>query len=828
MKRKRKDRKARVQTEGSWSAGNGESSWLPGWAPYVVFGLLTIYVFREFIISKDMLFGTDVAALGYYARHWYAEMVRGAHTFPLWNPYIFGGLPFVDAMHGDIFYPTTVLKFMMPVHRAMGWKIVLHVFLAGVFTYHWLRHLKVSRPIATFGGVAYMLAPVLVSLVYPGHDGKLFVTALTPLALWVTDWAITRGGAWRFATLAAVVALLILTAHMQLAYFVTWAIVVLAVFRLVQAHRSGEPKATVLGRFGALALAGIVGAVAIGAVQIWTPLRYLTKYSQRVEKTTDAEEERGYAYSTSWSLHPEEAFSLVVPEFVGANIQTREGTVNTYWGRNAFKLNLEYAGFIPLLLLPLAFLSRRRRGEAWLFAGMAGVSLIYALGATTPLFWLFYLLVPGVKLFRAPSSIMFIFAIAVITAAALGLESLREREEGEDWAGTSRVVSRYLWSAFGVLLVLALLGWAGAFTEIWTSTIYRGIEAAKAAALQSNLANIQRGLWLSALFAGALATVWQLRIRGSVPQAAWLGLIIILGIVDPLRATGQFVQVLNPSLIYPRDDTTEYLLRQQSRRAEPFRVFLLGSARYGTNHFAFFGLEQLTGHHGNEMGRYQDLVSPERIGAPGLRVLRLLNVRYLVSGAQLQTPALREAYRGRQSIVYEFEESYPRAFLVSHLDIVTDSEALLRLMDLGYDTGRRAFEDYDPARHSGPGSMPPPELTSSPSGRVTWVERGVNRYTLEVEASEPAVLVVSENFYPAWRATIDGMPATVVRADYTLRALEVPAGTHTVRFEYRSSMFRAAVWTSLLSTLLVASLIAVSLFKRRREGVVEQVESGAE
>ncbi|MGD8868748.1 MAG: hypothetical protein PVI01_14050, partial [Gemmatimonadales bacterium] len=447
MKRKKKATEAKHSSKGAPPSPGGEPGfWVPGWAPYVVFGLLALFLFREFVISNGMVFGTDVIALGYFARHFYAEMIKTAHTFPLWDPYIFGGLPFVDAMHGDIFYPTTILKFFMPVHRAMGWKLVFHVFLAGVVTYGWLRHLRVSRPIALFGGVTYMLAPVLVTLVYPGHDGKLFVTALTPLALWVTDWAVTRGRAWRFATLAFVVALLIFTAHMQLAYFVTWALVVLAVFRLLQARREGKGGALLVRRFAAFAAAGVIGALAIGAVQVWAPVRYLTKYSQRVEKTTEAETESGYAYSTSWSLHPEEAFSLVVPEFVGADLQTNDRSIQTYWGRNPFKLNHEYAGLIPLLLLPLAFIARRRRAEVWLFTGLAAASLVYALGATTPLFHLFYWLVPGVKLFRAPSSIMFLFAIAVVTAAALGLEGLRDAEDEEDWKRISRSGSIYLWS----------------------------------------------------------------------------------------------------------------------------------------------------------------------------------------------------------------------------------------------------------------------------------------------------------------------------------------------------------------------------------------------
>ncbi len=791
---------------------------LPRWAPYALFAVLTLVVFREFIVSNGLIFGSDVLELGYFARHWYAEVVRSAHVFPLWNPYLFGGLPFVDAMHGDIFYPTTLLQLIMPVHRAMGWKLVVHVFLAGAVTYGWLRHLKVSPPIATWGGVAYMLAPVLISLIYPGHDGKLFVTALTPLAIWVTDWAITRGGVLRFATLSLVVALLIFTAHMQLAYFTTWAIVVLAAFRLVQAWRAGEPRLRVGGRLGALALAGALGALAIGAVQIWAPLSYLTQYSQRVEKTTEAEEERGYAYSTSWSLHPEEAFSLVVPEFVGGNIATEEGVANTYWGRNLFKLNHEYAGLVPLLLVPLAFLNRRRRGETWLFTGLAVASLVYALGATTPLFYLFYWLVPGVKLFRAPSSIMYIFAISVITVAALGLEGMRGdgHKPSSDVSEGKTVV--YLWAATGVFALLAVLASTGALTDLWVSVLYRDIATAKSAALDANLPNLQRGLWLTVLITGLLAAAYQLRARRSLNELVWIGALVLLSTFDLLRVDSQFIQVINPALIYPRDDTTEFLV-ERGATEDPFRVFQHGSAPYRLNQFAFHGLEQLQGHHGNELGRYKDLItraqSPEHL----LRILRLLNVRYVVSGAPIQVPELREVHRGRRSLVYELTGSFPRAFLVSRFETLPDSLALDRLLSSNFDPAAEIIlpQDYDG------------EIYGQVQGTVRWLERGLNSYTLEVDSSQPGYLVITDNYYPAWKAEVDGASQPLLRANYTMRAIQLPAGRHQVRLYYRSPLLSASLWTTGLSLILALGLVGGSLARsRRRNGRVQETAGKGE
>ena len=92
----------------------------------------------------------------------------------------------------------------------------------------------------------------------------------------------------------------------------------------------------------------------------------------------------------------------------------------------------------------------------------------------------------------------------------------------------------------------------------------------------------------------------------------------------------------------------------------------------------------------------------------------------------------------------------------------------------------------------------------------------MNASSLRVQASGPVLLVVSENYYPAWRATLDGEPTPVLRGDYTLRAVSVPAGTHVVRFEYHSTLFTASAFTTLISGLLVLGLVAGALISRRR------------
>ncbi|NIP60974.1 MAG: hypothetical protein GWM92_21130, partial [Gemmatimonadetes bacterium] len=143
-------------------------------------------------------------------------------------------------------------------------------------------------------------------------------------------------------------------------------------------------------------------------------------------------------------LHPEEIVSLVVPEFVGSDVAEEGWAGNTYWGRNPFKLNHEYAGLVVLVLAALSFLGAPRRGLRWFLAGLGAVALLHALGAHTPVWRLLYEVVPGVRLFRAPSMAAFLFGFAAVTLMAFGvdrgLEAARpESGDDEGWHGASRV-----------------------------------------------------------------------------------------------------------------------------------------------------------------------------------------------------------------------------------------------------------------------------------------------------------------------------------------------------------------------------------------------------
>src|SRR4030088_706622 len=186
------------------------------WAS-LVYALCTLSLAYPALAGKFLVNpNSDQYIAGYAFREFGASTLRATGHFPLWNPYIFGGMPYIAAMHGDIFYPTFLLRMIMPTDVAMTWGFIIHIFLAGLFTYVFLRGLGFGFFGALVGGLAYMMSGQIASSVSPGHDGKLFVSALFPLALLILYCGIREGKNWSWGGFVLIVGLCILSPHPQL------------------------------------------------------------------------------------------------------------------------------------------------------------------------------------------------------------------------------------------------------------------------------------------------------------------------------------------------------------------------------------------------------------------------------------------------------------------------------------------------------------------------------------------------------------------------------------------------------------------------------------
>ncbi len=790
---------------------------VPWWLTCALFAAVTVVLFAEFIFSDQMLYGEDSLSLGYMIRAYFAERLA-AGDFPLWSPRLLGGFPFVEALAaGDSVYPTSLLYLFVEPYRVLGWKLVLHVLGGGFFMYGWSRSLGLGRAAATLGGLAWLMAPVVVTLALPGNDGKLMVASLAPLVFWAAE-AVLRSPSGRTAAgLAGAVALASLTTQFQTAYFLFGTVGAYAVFRTVQL-RKGRATPTGPGRPGprrparalapfAIFLGSSVLGAGIAAVQLLPAAQYVTESSRRIATTVDATPEERLAYSASWSFHPEEAVALVVPEFVGNTAADADWARGTYWGRNALKLNHEYLGVTVLALAIFGFCGRQRSGLRWFMAGASLVWLLFALGTHTPVWRIFYEVVPGISIFRVPAIAAFLVSFGATTLFALGVDDLVREGPSPGFLQDTR--ARALLGFCALLLVGALLQASGALGGIWTTLLYSDASERSLAAFAAATPHITRGFGI-ALVLGLLSTalVWGVR-EGRVPLSAALAALSLLVALDLGRIDRPFIRGFDYHAWAAPDNNTRYLAERRDA-GPPFRVADLRGSDQAVD-LAMHGLDLVAGHHPNDLARYRQLLGLEGSRASGEHsrhpnVLRMMNAKYIVwpqeaaggppyAGAQ----ALSSARRGRG---LEAVYAYPgldRAWLVDRVTVLDDDEAAL---------ARILSQDFDPAREAVV-AAPLDRVAASGGGggQVAWQRFEPDERRLSVATSGPALLVISENWFPGWEAEVDGEPAAVRRANLTLQAVEIPdAGDHTVTLR-----FTAPTVASALRVSIVAALVAVLL-----------------
>jgi hypothetical protein len=678
-----------------------------------------------------MLVGNDTLSLGYVARAFYADALTQLGTIPGWAPLILGGTPFLEALSaGDaLYFPSTTLLLLLEPYRALGWKLVIHVVAAGFFMFGWIRTLGGSRFAALVAGTGYMLAPFFVSLVNPGHDGKMFVTALAPLLFWVVERHFKNPSIRSICGISLVVALVIYTTHFQMAYFLFGAVGAFAIFRTVEfwlskgrGLSSSNRRRTAGSRFLTFIVGALLG-VGIAAVQFFPAANYVTEDSRRIQTTREAAGEASREWSSSWSLHPEEVMSLVIPEFVGGNVDSTDWTRQTYWGRNVFKHNHEYIGILLLLLSLVSFVGGTARPALrWFFAGLGATGLLFTLGTHTPLWSLFYELVPGIGLFRAPSQVIFLVGFSVVTLAAFGVDRiLVTKQEGVGW----RAVERVLWAGTGCLGLLLLLASTGVLTSVWTTVLYSDITPERQEILQNSLPFLVRGAGIVFLFSmTASGITWLLR-RGYIGSLGWLTGLLILVSADALRIDKPYVNTMDFEQWAAPTENIQAILQREQGNPEPYRLLSFRQRSQDVTP-ALHGIELAAGHHPNDLSRYRELIGMVGSSEPvnlyeNSNIRRLLNVKYILwpdleMGGSIQGPAVAQLQL-QDGRVYETIFSDPglrRARLVGSFVVKTDNEAIPYMLS----------DSFNPELEVVLNEPAPIDLIGRPvTGEVSWIER---------------------------------------------------------------------------------------------------------
>jgi hypothetical protein len=188
--------------------------------------------------------------------------------------------------------------------------------------------------------------------------------------------------------------------------------------------------------------------------------------------------------------------------------------------------------------------------------------------------------------------------------------------------------------------------------------------------------------------------------------------------------------------------------------------------------------------------------------------LNLANVEYVLLTQRISDPAFEEVFVGSRSAIYRNLNALPRAWLAGSIEVVDDGAAVDRLLAADMDA-RNTVLLPEPL----PGGI---DVQPDPQGTVTWGEREIDRYTIRVDSDRPALLVITDNYFPAWHAEIDGAAVPLLRANYAFRAVPVPAGSSELRLYYDSGRLNSSAIVSAVILLLLAGVTATGLRPNRK------------
>ena len=771
----------------------------------LIYALLIAVIFWPVWQGNLLMSAVSDQVDGYSFRSFAAEHFKTVGGFPLWNPYIFGGMPFLqNTTNGDTFYPTAFLRLIMPVGTAMALGFMIHLVLAGAFTFKLLRTLGLRVESAFLGGLAYMLTGMTISQVSPGHDGKLFVSALTPLALNFLYKAVTKNDWRQYVYFGAVVGFSFLTPHYQMTYYMLMA----AGFFWIFLNFFDEPRA---GRalwyksFGWFVLALVLG-FAIDAVQMAPFAHYIGSTGRAAAGSSST----GYTYATGFSMPIEETLNVLWPSFSGYTL------LGTYWGQNHIKLHSEYMGGVALILATFGFRLRERRRVAWYFAFIAIYAALFSFGGHTPFYRIPYAILPGIKLTRAPSQIFFLAAFAVSVLAAFGAEYLFRARERRESVGKGALVT---WGA--ILLGGALLAVGGGFASM--------IESMTGPEYADMLPGVFRQLSFDALrilvIGGAAIGVIVAFSRGRLSiRAAFVALTLLVGL-DLWSVERRYINWLPPEQVTFAPDEVVRTLRQDS---SVFRVLNPPGTDYDHNYLATQGIREVLGYQGTELHRYDELMGGknEWKNAGNPAVLRLVAAKYIVLGQPLPAnPMLTQVgdralstHDGGQAYLYRFTGNDPYSYVVPTAVKIADDQALAVISDprSGFDPRKAILVPADSKVGLDPKDVR--SLAPADSTRVT-VERSADdviRLSLGTPAPANSYLFVSENYYPDWRATVDGKPADVLRAQFSLMAVPLTAGARSVELHVAPASYGTFRWVTFAALALVIATVVSGFFIRSR------------
>lgn len=663
---------------------------------------------------------------------------------PLWNPYNFAGTPLLANFQSASFYPLNIIFFLMPF--SVGWSLIIFLgpLLGGMFLYLYLDNLKFSKWAGLLGALVFAFSGFFVSWLEWGTITH--VVLWLPLILLSIDKIFfyfqekskiedQKSKLWYsifvFSLMSSFFA-----GHLQIFFYL---FVFSLLYFLAQWFQFGLKKKI-------LFLFIILNSLFIILTSIqWIPTLQFISLSARNVDVLDFN-------NPGWFIPWQHLIQFIAPDFFG------NPTTLNYWGAWNYGEFIGYVGTVPLILA--LFVMFYRRDKKTLFFGtLFFLAMIFSF----PTFFAkipYILNIPFLNTAQ-PTRLLFVVDFTLAVLSALGFDYLLK---------TKRKIT----------VIYPLI-----FIAIILSGLWIFIPKEHLAVVKSNLF-LPTLLLISSLVLFLVLIIAQKKNKFITIVCI---AIVILTAFDLLRFGWKFIPFAQKTYLFPSAKAISFLQQNIGNN----RIMTTDSRILPPNFSAMYRLQSVDGYDPLYLLRYGELIATSERKKPDInppfgfnrivtphnydsKIIDLLGVKFILSLSDLKSEKLKKVFQEGETRIYQNKTVLPRVFFISKIAYARDNKEAIELMfDDSFIPNDTAIIELT----QGGVSVPPLRWKV---GEAEIVQYSENKIVINTENTGDGFLILTDTFYPMWKATVDGTEAEIYRTDYNFRGVVVSSGEHKVEF----------------------------------------------
>ena len=783
---------------------------LPDAVAILVFAVISFAYFCPAVTEGRILSQHDsVAGIG--AGQEGKEYLERTGERTRWTNSIFGGMPTYQM--APSYNSTDMLKTVENLYHLYLPTYVWYVFVMLLGFYILLRAFNFKVWMAGLGAIIWAFSSYFFIIIAAGHIWKLITLAYIPPT--IAGLVLCYRGKYLSGGLvtALFVALQIASNHVQMSYYFLFVMLFMVIAYGVMAYQQKTISAF-LKSTGVLVVAGLLG-VCINLSNLYHTYEYskesMRGKSELVKENSANQTASGLErnYITQWSYGIGETFSLLVPNVKGgasvplaANEKAMEkanpmyrniySQLGQYWGEQPGTSGPVYVGAFVMFLFVLGLFIVKGPMK-WALLGATVLSILLSWGKNFMPFTDFFIdYVPMYNKFRAVSSILVIAEFTIPLLAMLALKEVVStptiiKERKKDF-----LISFGLTGGLALLFAIFPRVFFPSYVSTMEMNALQNIPADQLMPLLANLEEVRMSLFTS----DALRSFFFILIgvnliltygTGKLKQTALIAALAVLCLVDMWSVNKrylydeQFVEKQVQTQGFQPTETDKMILEDESL---DYRVLNMASNTFNENNTAYWH-KSVGGYHAAKLRRYQEMIEEhisgemsalfkavanvegdiEQLDGTGFPVVNMLNTKYFIFPLQ-----------GEQTLPLPNPHAMGNAWFVNEVQYVNNANEEIEAIH-GLNPSETAVVDKRFEAVVKP-------MASDSTATIRLVAYEPNYLKYEVDSKTGGTIVFSEIYYPGWRSSIDGQEVPHGRANYILRAMNVPAGKHEVEFSF--------------------------------------------